>query len=346
MYFGFIRLTVFYYAVRILKQYVFWTAAKMEVFYEMPSDFLLQISHIFSLTYALHQHYKLEMIYVLKGTVSILYENEQMVKKKDIHAGELFFVAPYTAHSYIKPDGNEISANSNFFSRNDYFIITFNPNIDSKYSRIFLTNRILNPLLRKEEIPADVCKIIHRMSEPCIVEEKKEIIKCYLVVMLERLLECFKLQEISGSIQKNDSVSIVDYINEHYTEPDINLKTISAHLKIGKYNISRFFSNNMNTCLRKYINSLRIVYAKMLLRNTNETIIDITLETGYTEPQSFNRIFKNFEGITPSEYRRKYKDPFVRAENDRDDILYYQQISKSEQILYLRGNKRKNEFFN
>jgi YesN/AraC family two-component response regulator len=56
------------------------------------------------------------------------------------------------------------------------------------------------------------------------------------------------------------------------------------------------------------LNSYRIKKAKELLLNTNEKDLSITriaLEVGYPNAAAFNRAFKQFTGLTPSEFRKK-----------------------------------------
>lgn len=51
--------------------------------------------------------------------------------------------------------------------------------------------------------------------------------------------------------------------------------------------------------------------ARLELRRTSKTVLEIALDFGYASPESFTRAFKNFYSITPSEYRKKYMDEAV-----------------------------------
>ncbi|NLN42227.1 MAG: helix-turn-helix transcriptional regulator, partial [Clostridiales bacterium] len=55
------------------------------------------------------------------------------------------------------------------------------------------------------------------------------------------------------------------------------------------------------------INKLRVSEAKKLLVNTDMSIKDLALLIGYNNDQTFSRVFKKLEGITPGEYRVKVK---------------------------------------
>ena len=66
---------------------------------------------------------------------------------------------------------------------------------------------------------------------------------------------------------------------------------------------SRLFSILTETTLSEYLRSRRLTEAAILLRDTDEKIIDIALRFSYETSDSFGTAFKNFHGFTPSEVR-------------------------------------------
>lgn len=55
-----------------------------------------------------------------------------------------------------------------------------------------------------------------------------------------------------------------------------------------------------------FLNSLRIQYAKELLSNNiNLNILEVSIQSGYTSQHYFSRVFKNYTGFSPIEYRNK-----------------------------------------
>jgi AraC-like DNA-binding protein len=58
------------------------------------------------------------------------------------------------------------------------------------------------------------------------------------------------------------------------------------------------------TSLQRIINQYRKSLSKQLLSQTDETIAEIVYLTGFSEPSTFYRAFKRWEGITPIEYRQ------------------------------------------
>ncbi len=63
-----------------------------------------------------------------------------------------------------------------------------------------------------------------------------------------------------------------------------------------------------------YVQRLRVEEAKRRLERTDAPIDEISWAVGYEDPAFFRRLFKRLAGVTPSDYRRKFRLPdFVRA---------------------------------
>jgi transcriptional regulator GlxA family with amidase domain len=60
-----------------------------------------------------------------------------------------------------------------------------------------------------------------------------------------------------------------------------------------------------------YVQSLRIEEAKQMLETADGPIDDVAVEVGYGEPAAFRRIFKRETGVSPSQYRQKFRSVAV-----------------------------------
>jgi transcriptional regulator GlxA family with amidase domain len=58
---------------------------------------------------------------------------------------------------------------------------------------------------------------------------------------------------------------------------------------------------------RFLLNSLRVDHAKMLLVTTELKIIDVALESGFSNERTMQRAFRDILGMTPAEYRARKK---------------------------------------
>jgi len=101
-------------------------------------------------------------------------------------------------------------------------------------------------------------------------------------------------------------ISILDFINTEFTNPDLSLIYIADRFGISVTKLSKLFKEN-NIEYSFYISNLRMNLAKHTLVNTDSSIKNIARQTGYTSSNSFCRAFKRLQGISPNEYRQNNK---------------------------------------
>jgi len=87
---------------------------------------------------------------------------------------------------------------------------------------------------------------------------------------------------------------------------DVTLERVADRLEITPRNL-RHQLNTANTSFQRLLNDLRRSLARRLLSRTDEEISEIVYLTGFSEPSTFYRAFKRWEGITPIEYRKRAK---------------------------------------
>jgi len=110
---------------------------------------------------------------------------------------------------------------------------------------------------------------------------------------------------ISANEKEDDYIIdfITKYIEEHYAE-DIYLDLFSEKLNLSTAYISSYFKTKTGINLTDYINNYRIKKSMELIENSQLKIKDIALKVGFTNSNTFIRLFKKFSGFTPQEYRR------------------------------------------
>ena len=79
----------------------------------------------------------------------------------------------------------------------------------------------------------------------------------------------------------------------------------------SKY-LSRLIKEQIGINFIQYVMSVRIFKASEMLKNTSMTVNEIMEKTGFNSRNTFIRVFKKFEGLTPSEYKK--------INNKRNDI--------------------------
>ncbi len=100
---------------------------------------------------------------------------------------------------------------------------------------------------------------------------------------------------------------LLDHMEEEkpYLNQKLTIAQVAQQLDMPAYHLSQLLNEYLNQTFYEFINSYRIEEVKeryMDPANRNLTLIGIALESGFSSKSSFNRIFKQFTGKTPSEF--------------------------------------------
>jgi len=95
----------------------------------------------------------------------------------------------------------------------------------------------------------------------------------------------------------------LDYVNAHFTEP-INVSVLSKELFYPRGKLSAIFTKYSGARLGDYINGLRVQRANELL-SAGESITNSAFLSGFQNIRSFNNIYKDIMGQSPSEFLKR-----------------------------------------
>ncbi len=98
---------------------------------------------------------------------------------------------------------------------------------------------------------------------------------------------------------------ICQYIREHYIEP-LTLEWLGEYFHLNPSYLCTMFREKTGHTIIKYLNIQRVEAAKHHLLNPNYTTHEIAQMVGIANEFYFSRLFKQLEGISPSEYRKLY----------------------------------------
>lgn len=94
-----------------------------------------------------------------------------------------------------------------------------------------------------------------------------------------------------------------EYIDRHYTDADISLNEVAAHVNHSPSHFSAVFSQETCKTFKEYLTEVRIKKAKELLRTTTLTAAEIAYRIGYSDPHYFSYVFRKQAGVSPKEFR-------------------------------------------
>lgn len=129
-----------------------------------------------------------------------------------------------------------------------------------------------------------------------------------VMVMRERMSQF--LQRICSLAEERRKKSkhrlydgVIELIEEKYGDNNLGINRIAEQFDVHPSYLSRYFKEQSGETLTEYINKRRIEKSKTLLQQNDIYIKDISDMVGFFSISTFIRLFKKYEGITPSAYR-------------------------------------------
>ncbi len=95
----------------------------------------------------------------------------------------------------------------------------------------------------------------------------------------------------------------IAYINDHYNQ-SLTLDIVAEHVGLNPAYFSTLFKKETGVNFSNYILNLKVENAKLLLKNSNLSLINIAVELGFDNQSYFSNVFKKATGMTPKQYRQ------------------------------------------
>lgn len=95
----------------------------------------------------------------------------------------------------------------------------------------------------------------------------------------------------------------MDYIGEHYNDPNIGIGAIAQHLGLSEGHLSHTFKKETDYTLLNYLTRYRVHKAMELLRDCRVKVYEVAEQVGYRDITHFSATFKKLVGMSPSEYQ-------------------------------------------
>lgn len=248
-----------------------------------------------------HIHRDYEFCLVLEGSLTLhTLSGSYNLKKNDI-----FIANPFFSH--------EIQA------KNHALILSLqvSPSLfSSYYPRIKNTQFDISVL--HYETNAVWCQTIQKLMIDIAIsyfnQEQLYELKC--VMLLNQLFQYLLKELPSHLVSENERLSkktkakrmqsIIEYIDEHYTEK-LLLTDIAAQLKLDLYYLSHFFKESFGISFQKYLLKIRCEHARQLILSSELSLLDISIASGFSDPKYFNKGFRQQFGCPPKEYRKNFR---------------------------------------
>ena len=166
----------------------------------------------------------------------------------------------------------------------------------------------------------EVAKAVVRISEELGITDTNE-----LVVQMEKLKIKYLLYNNKHDAY-NEIIKMVDILFDKMNikgklseggMKGISLEDVANHVNISTYYLSKIFKKEMGVNFITYVTGRKMDLAKEMLVNTDIPVLNIALDLAYNEANYFSKAFKKKTGLTPSEYREKYRN---RKEEENETV--------------------------
>ncbi|BBB27001.1 GlxA family transcriptional regulator [Amphritea japonica] len=130
---------------------------------------------------------------------------------------------------------------------------------------------------------------------------------------IREILSCDQVAESGGKmkLQAGDNPthpenlrSFMQLMNNNIEEP-LTLEELAAHVGISRRQMERLFQTHLETSPSRYYLELRITHARRLLLQTNESITNVALASGFVSTSHFSNCYKDYFGVSPTAARAK-----------------------------------------
>lgn len=237
-------------------------------------------NHVFPM----HMHRCYEFVLMISGEMNMRIEKQEYLLKE----GDLVLIKPNRLHSYDSPRESEGKC----------IICVFSNDLIAAVSDSLTKYKLPSPVIH------NVSAFYREMFEG--MSESKDIatIKGFLYTICGLFYQNIDLGT-EDDVAK-DTILLRDifiYLENHISEA-CTLKGMAGELGYHPAYISRYFSQIVGIPFYAYVQSVKMDRACYLLMNTEDSILSIAIQCGFTTLSSFNRTFRITKGMTPREYRQ------------------------------------------
>ncbi|MBE6761354.1 MAG: helix-turn-helix domain-containing protein [Ruminococcaceae bacterium] len=262
----------------------------------------------------IHNHDYIEIAVIVDGVGVHKINNVEIVVKK----GEVCIINTESIHQFSPlEDDSSQSLSILFITIYPEFLydMGFEPTLLNNiinmllFKFYYVQNNKYSFILSNEELEHTVylsTKMIEELhsNKNCNIY----LLKMYLsIILIEFSRHYEKLVKATPQINNYHFAlvkNVINYLNLHYFE-NITLKELSDYCHISSRHLSRIFKEATNFSIFEYLQKVRIEKACLLLKTTDRKITDIVNLVGFTDYRYFNKIFKNYTGMTPRKYANR-----------------------------------------
>ncbi len=274
-----------------------------------------------------HAHKDFEISFIVKGNLELTTSNHTYT----LSEGDVFIMNPYQRH--------ELQASTP--------ALVMSLQIPAAFFLIFFPNishvEFISDVIKKDNvIKKEISELLYALAKEYFRKEELFEFRCAIMInqLFYYLLQNVEYTVNSESEAKNKRIKgkrirrIMHYIDAHYTEK-IQLSHIAEEENLDLYYLSHFFKETFGMPFQTYVNRLRCEHARQLLLVTDYSLLDICMESGFSDPKYFNKSFKEQYGCAPKQYRKNFVN--LELKEQQNNMLSAQEFLSEEASIVVLG---------
>lgn len=246
----------------------------------------------------MHYHHAYEVYYIIEG------EREYFIDDTffKVSKGDLVWVPANMLH---RTDGKGATR----------FLLYFKPDFIKTYVQQPMIDKLFagEPFVFHADATTDkqLNTILNRLLNEFNVLEKQpqngdEMLLIGYLLQLLFLIYTSENNYVSEVSEDNHASRIIKYVNENYANI-LSMEEVANQFFISKYYLCRLFKKSIGVSFISYLNTIRIKAACELLKTESIFLSEVAIRCGFNSTPYFCKVFKDEKGISPSEYRNKFK---------------------------------------
>ncbi len=255
-------------------------------------------------SYQMHWHSYGEIILVGPGKANLFKVNQ---KSYNLAEGDFVLVWPMEMHEIVDADREQ----SLVIQFSNTFV---NSLLDLQRIMHFYRNLHVIHKSAHPELAEKLRQLAYRMKDTFFSGEVNRELRCCMLLM-EFLLSLDEHREEFASELKLASrgsypddvmkrmIQVTDYIKNNLTADDLSQAAMAEMAGLSKDYFSRIFKNFTGMNYNRWMNMIRLEKATALLAQKEMTLTQVAMFSGFRSIPSFNRVFHDEKGMSPSEYR-------------------------------------------
>jgi AraC-like DNA-binding protein len=251
-----------------------------------------------------HKHKEYELILLTEGQGTALIGDYV----GDYNAGDVFFLGTDLPHWFRKSNSKSTGGAIVVHFTKDCWGEPFLAMPESKLIRQLLESDN-NGIQLRQGLQKNITQQIQLLEKATGIERVLLLLQCLQSISQNRQYDVItKSFDTSANTKENPAIEkIFNYSFKNFLEP-VTLKEVATVAGMTIPTFCRFFKRNIKKSYFDFIKELRIGHACKLLRETDDTILDICYASGYNSWAHFSKQFKETKLQTPNQYRKQFQE--------------------------------------